>query len=154
MSIAWLAIGETFRLRSFSARTLPPCVPVPRRYREKAHPDHCRSCLCGHRRRVWVVGQGKPKHCADWNASMGFPDGDCSKKPFWWEYPNQLDNEVGATWEVLGKPSALRLELRGNLSAFGMHGHLGAYRREVRPIALISVAPASRCRWSWVKEGR
>jgi len=86
--------------------------------------------------------------------SAFFPDGDCSEKPFWWEYPNQLDKDVSAKWEALGKPPALRLVVRGNLSACGLHGHLGAYRREVQPIALISVAPASRCRWTWVKEGR
>jgi hypothetical protein len=86
--------------------------------------------------------------------SAFFRDGDCSKKPFWWEYPNQLDKEVGAKWEALGKPPALRLVVRGNLSAFGLHGHLGAYRREVQPIALVSVAPASRCQWTWVKDGR
>ena len=86
--------------------------------------------------------------------SAFFLDSDCSRKPFWWEYPNRLDKEVGAKWEALGKPTALRLVVRGNVSAFGAHGHLGAYRREVQPIALISVAPASRCRWTWVKEGR
>jgi hypothetical protein len=85
--------------------------------------------------------------------SAFFLDSDCSRKPFWWD-PNQLDKEVGAKWEALGKPPALRLVVRGNLSALGAHGHLGAYRREVQPIALISVAPASRCRWTWVKEGR
>lgn len=86
--------------------------------------------------------------------SAFFPDGDCSKQPYWWEYPNQLDKDIGAKWESLGKPPALHLVVRRNLSAFGVHGHLGAYRREVQPIALISVAPASRCRWTCVKEGR
>jgi len=86
--------------------------------------------------------------------SAFFADGDCSKKPFWWKYPNQLDKEVSVKWESLGKPPALRLVVRGNLSAFGAHGHLGAYRREVEPIALISATPALRCKWSWIKEGR
>ena len=71
--------------------------------------------------------------------SAFFPDGDCSTKPFWWEYPNQLDKDVDVKWEALGKPPALRLVVRGNLSPFGLHGHLEAYRREVQPIALISV---------------
>ncbi len=86
--------------------------------------------------------------------SAFFPDGCCSKKPYWWTYPNQLDKDVGTKWGALGKPPALRLVVRGNLSAFGSHGHLGAYRREVQPTALISVAPASRCQWTWVKEDR
>jgi len=86
--------------------------------------------------------------------SAFFPDSDCSEKPFWWEYPNRLDKDVTAKWEALRKPPALRLVVRGNLSAFGLHGHLGAYSREVQPITLISVAPASRCKWTWVKEGR
>jgi hypothetical protein len=78
--------------------------------------------------------------------SAFFPDGDCSKRLFWWEFTNQLDKDLGTKWEALGKPPALRLVVRGNLSALGLHGHLGAHKREVHPIALISVAPASRCR--------
>jgi hypothetical protein len=84
--------------------------------------------------------------------SAFFPNCDCSKKPFWWEWPNQLDDDLDAKWKSLGKPPALRVKARGNLSAFGMHGHLGAYRREIQPIAVISVDTASRCQWTWVKE--
>jgi len=83
--------------------------------------------------------------------SAFFPNSDCSKKPFWWEWPNQLDSDVDAKWEALGKPPALRVKVRGNVSGFGMHGHLGAYRREIQPITLISVDAASRCQWTWVK---
>ena len=86
--------------------------------------------------------------------SAFFPDGDCSKKPFWWEWPNQLDSDLDAKWKALGKPTALRVKVRGNLSAFGLHGHLGAYRREVLPTTLISASPASRCQWTWVKGTR
>ena len=145
---------------SSSARTFRSCVPAQERYREQDTNPDCRGCCCRPQHRSCAVGQWKARHSAYWHPSMGFeesaffPDGDCSKKPFWWEYPNQLDKDVGAKWEALGKPPALRLVVRGNLSAFGLHGHLGAYRREVQPIALISVAPASRCRWTWVKEGR
>jgi hypothetical protein len=84
--------------------------------------------------------------------SAFFPGGDCSNKPFWWEWPNNRDSDLDAKWKALGKPTALRVKVRGNLSAFGMHGHLGAYRREVQPITLISVSPASRCQWTWVKD--
>jgi hypothetical protein len=66
--------------------------------------------------------------------SAFFPDGDCSNKPFWWDWPNNLDSDLDAKWKALGKPPALRVKIRGNLSAFGTHGHLGAYRREVQPI--------------------
>jgi hypothetical protein len=86
--------------------------------------------------------------------SVFFPDGDCSNKPYWLEWPNNRDSDLDAKWKALGKPTALRIKVRGNLSAFGMHGHLGGYRREVRPIARIFVGPASRCQWTWVKETR
>ena len=79
--------------------------------------------------------------------SAFFPNGDCSNIPFWWEYPNPLDKEIAAKWEGLRKPAALRVTVRGNLSAVGMHGHLGGYLREVQPVALISVSPATRCEW-------
>jgi hypothetical protein len=83
--------------------------------------------------------------------SAFFLDGDCSNKPFWWEWPNQLDNDLDAKWKALDQPSALRVRVRGNLSSLGRHGHLGVYRRQVQPIALISVSSASRCQWSWAK---
>lgn len=83
--------------------------------------------------------------------SAFFPNSDCSKEPFWWEWPNQLDSDLDAKWKTLGKPTALRVKVRGNLSSFGVHGHLGAYRREVQPITLLSVSPASRCQWQWWK---
>ena len=86
--------------------------------------------------------------------SAFFLDGDCSNKPFWWEWPNQLDTDLDAKWKALGQPSALRVRVRGNLSSLGWHGHLGVYRRQVQPIALISVSSASRCQWSWVKQER
>src|SRR5450631_2807603 len=75
--------------------------------------------------------------------SAFFPNSDCSKQPFWWAYPNRLDNELGAKWEALGKPAALHITVRGDLSAVGMHGHLGGYLREVQPVALISISPTS-----------
>ncbi len=83
--------------------------------------------------------------------SAFFPNGNCSSKPFWWEWPNNRDSDLDTKWRALGKPTALRVTLRGNLSSFGLHGHLGAYRREVQPIMLLSVRPASRCQWTWVK---
>ena len=86
--------------------------------------------------------------------SAFFHNGDCSKEPFWWEWPNQLDTDLDTKWRALGKPTALHVKVRGNLSAFGLHGHLGAYRRAVQPITLISVTPASRCQWTWVKQMR
>jgi hypothetical protein len=83
--------------------------------------------------------------------SAFFPNGDCSSKPFWWEWPNELDDSLRVKWQALGKPAALRVKVRGNLSWLGSHGHLGAYRREIQPIALVSVSPASRCEWWWGK---
>ena len=87
--------------------------------------------------------------------SAFFPDGDCSKKPFWWKGPNNnRDTDLDAKWKALRKPTALHVQLRGSLSSIGMHGHLGAYRREVQPITLLSVSSASRCQWTWVKGAR
>lgn len=83
--------------------------------------------------------------------SAFFPDGNCSKKPYWWEWPNGLDNDLDARWKALGKPAALRVTVRGNLSAFGAHGHLGAYHREVQPVEIVAVGAASRCQWWWGK---
>ena len=83
--------------------------------------------------------------------SAFFLDGNCSNKPFWWEWPNRLDSELEEKWKALGKPAALRVKVRGNLSALGLHGHLVAYRREIQPITLMSVSSASRCQWTWVK---
>jgi hypothetical protein len=51
--------------------------------------------------------------------SAFFSDGDCSNKPFWWEWPNNRDTDLDAKWKALGKPTALRVKVRGNLSAFG-----------------------------------
>lgn len=97
--------------------------------------------------------------------SAFFPNGDCSNKPLWWEWRapssfspersmwawlrkrNKLNNDLDLKWQALGKPAALRVKVRGYLSSEGWHGHLGLYRREFQPIALISVSPASRCKW-------
>src|SRR5581483_5160762 len=79
--------------------------------------------------------------------SAFFPDGDCSAKPFWWQYPNALDSELSTKWQALGKPPAMRVKVRGNLTSIGMHGHLGGYWREIQPLAIIETNPASRCRW-------
>ncbi len=78
--------------------------------------------------------------------SAFFLDGDCSKKPVWWKWPNALDNEMGIRWQSLGRPEAMRVKVRGDLSWFGMHGHLGAYRREFIPSQIISAERAARCR--------
>jgi hypothetical protein len=86
--------------------------------------------------------------------SAFFPDGDCSQKPYWLEWSNNRDSDLDEKWKALGKPAALRVKLRGNLSSIGLHGHLGAYRREVQPITLLAVGPASRCQWTWVQKTR
>jgi hypothetical protein len=58
---------------------------------------------------------------------------------------------MGVRWQSLGKPEAMRVKVRGDLSWFGMYGHLGAYRREFIPSQVISVERATRCQWSWGK---
>ena len=84
--------------------------------------------------------------------SAFFPNGDCSKKPFWWEWPNSHDNDLTARWKELGQPAALHVIARGDLSAFGLHGHLGAYHREFQPVVIVSAGPAPRCQWSWSRK--
>jgi hypothetical protein len=79
--------------------------------------------------------------------SAFFPDGDCSKKPFWFSWPDRLDDDLTARLRALGKPAALRLKLIGNLSPVGNYGHLGGYPREVQAIRVISVDPATPCPW-------
>ncbi len=75
-----------------------------------------------------------------------YPNGDCSKKPFWWEWPNELDSDLNARWKTIGTSGALHVKVRCNVSSVGMHGHLGAYLREIQPLEIISMGPAARCR--------
>jgi hypothetical protein len=79
--------------------------------------------------------------------SAFFQDGDCSKKPFWFNWPDQLDECLNARLRALGKSAALRLKLIGNLSPVGNYGHLGGYPREVQAKRVISADPATPCPW-------
>jgi hypothetical protein len=79
--------------------------------------------------------------------SAFFPDGDCSKKPFWFNWPDQFDDDLNARLRALGKPAALRLKLIGDVSQVGNYGHLGGYPREVQAIRVISVDSATPCPW-------
>ena len=79
--------------------------------------------------------------------SAFFPDGDCSKKPVWFNWPDQLDDGLKARLQALGKPAALRLKLIGNISSVGKYGHLGGYPREVWSTRIISVDPTPPCPW-------
>lgn len=84
--------------------------------------------------------------------SAFFPNGDCSKTPFWWsDGPREFEKQLDTRWKELGKPAALVVTVRADLSAVGMHGHLGKYRREIRPLKLITAAPSHRCDWWWGK---
>lgn len=77
--------------------------------------------------------------------SAFFPDGDCSKKPFWFHWPDDDDYDMNARIKALGYPAALRVKLIGNVSRLGKYGHLSAYPREVWSIKIISVDPAPPC---------
>ena len=77
--------------------------------------------------------------------SAFFPDGDCSRKPFWFNWPDERDYDMNAKIRGLEYPDALRVKLIGNLSRLGEYGHLGGYPREVWPIKVISVTPAPPC---------
>lgn len=77
--------------------------------------------------------------------SAFFPDGDCSRKPFWFRWPDERDYDMNARILALRFPDALRVKLIANVSRLGTYGHLGAYPREVWPIKIISVNPAPPC---------
>jgi len=77
--------------------------------------------------------------------SAFIPDGDCSKEPFWFNWPDERSYDMNARIKALGYPAALRVKLIGNVSRLGKYGHLGAYSREVWPIKIISVDPALPC---------
>jgi|SRR6185312_8142714 hypothetical protein len=77
--------------------------------------------------------------------SAFFPDGDCSKKPFFFRWPDEDDYDMGARDRALGYPAALHVKLIGNVSRLGRYGQMGAYRREVWPIKVISVDAAPAC---------
>jgi hypothetical protein len=64
--------------------------------------------------------------------SAFFLDGDCSKIPFWFNWPDQRDYDLNTRWHALGEPAALRVKLLGRVSDVGKYGHLGAYPREVQ----------------------
>jgi hypothetical protein len=84
-------------------------------------------------------------------ASAFFPDGDCSKRPFWFQFADERNYDMNARIRALGFPDALHVKLIANISRLGMYGHLGAYRREVWPIKIISVDSAPPC---WPGEPR
>jgi hypothetical protein len=77
--------------------------------------------------------------------SAFFPDGDCSKKPFWFNWPAERQYDMNARILALGFPEALHVKLIGNVSRLGSNGHLGGYPREVWPVKVISVDPAPPC---------
>ena len=77
--------------------------------------------------------------------SAFFPDGDCSKTPFWFTAIDVRDYD--AKLPALGYHEAIRVKFRGRVSPVGRYGHLGAYPREVQSIELISVESAPPCPW-------
>jgi hypothetical protein len=159
--------AKFFSCPAFANSILHQCSVCPFQETRGQHrgktpsPDHHRPrglllassylCFWGKGRRD-IVLDGTLQWCFE--ESAFFPNGDCSNKPLWWEWPNNRDSDLDAKWKTLGKPTALRVKLRGNLSSIGLHGHLGAYHREVQPITLLSVSAASRCQWTWVEETR
>jgi hypothetical protein len=77
--------------------------------------------------------------------SAFFPGGDCSRTPFWFNFPNENVYDINARVLALGFPEALHVKLIGNVSRLGSYGHLGGFRREVWPVKVISVDPAPPC---------
>ena len=63
--------------------------------------------------------------------SAFFPDGDCSRKPFWFNWPHEFDYDMNAKIRGLEYPDALRVKLIGNLSRLGKYGHLGGPSRSL-----------------------
>lgn len=77
--------------------------------------------------------------------SAFLPDGDCSKRPFWFNWSEEDDYDVGARIKALGYPEALHVRLIGDVSRLGKYGHMHAFHREVWAIKIISVDPAPAC---------
>ncbi len=95
----------------------------------------------GGRRQVLLDGT----YQSGFEQSAFIPNGDCSKEPFWFNWPDERDYDMNARIKALGYPAALRVKLIGNVSRLGKYGHLGGYPREVWPIKIISVDPAPPC---------
>jgi hypothetical protein len=93
----------------------------------------------GGRREVLLDGT----YQSGFETAVFIPDGNCSKKPFWFNWSDDYDME--ARIKALGYPAALRVKLIGNVSRLGKYGHLGAYPREVWPVKIISVDPDPPC---------
>ena len=79
--------------------------------------------------------------------SAFFVDGDCSKRPFWFTWPDQLDKDSEKRLWSVGRPEALRLKVRASVSPEGKYGHLQGYPREVQVLEVISVDAATPCPW-------
>jgi hypothetical protein len=105
------------------------------------------ALLAGGRREVTLEGTFQ----GGFEASAFFPNGDCSKRPFWFEFPDARDYDMNARVQALGFPGALRVKLIANISRLGAYGHLVSYPREVWPVKVISVDPAPPC---WPEESR
>lgn len=86
--------------------------------------------------------------------SAFFVNGECSTSPFWFTWPEQLDKKSEKRLLSVGKPLALRLKLRANISPAGKYGHLGGYPREVEALQVISVHAATPCPWPGDREGK
>lgn len=101
----------------------------------------------GGRREVTLEGTFQ----GGFEASAFFPNGDCSKRPFWFQFTDEGGYDIDVRILALGFPDALHVKLIANVSRLGSYGHLGAYRREVWPVKVISVDPAPPC---WPAESR
>ena len=47
-----------------------------------------------------------------------------ARKPFWWQWPNPLDNDLDARWKALGKARALRVKVRQRSACMGILEHI------------------------------
>ena len=87
------------------------------------------------------IYQGGPEQ------SAFFLDGDCSRMPLWYNGPDDVDSDIKARLQSIGKPEALRLKVLGKLSPIGKHGHLGSYPRQLDVTRIVSADPAAPCPW-------
>jgi len=80
--------------------------------------------------------------------SAFYRDGNCSIRPWWFNESDagrKFQEGLGKRWDLLGKPAAIHIKFTGDVSWLGRHGHLGKYSREVLPISIDEISPASRC---------
>ena len=93
---------------------------------------------------IWAKGEQNRTYdgTVEWRfeVSAFYRDGNCSASPYWLRPEGEAATELHERWEELGRPGALRVKIIGDLTGIGSWGHLGKYRREIRPRTILEVS--------------